>query len=84
MITALLPAAFADGEDDERFKDKTWDEVIDQFLTEHNIDPEDVALGYRNTVTGEEHFLNGDTYLVAGSMYKVPLNMIYTEKIHNG
>ena len=23
MITALLPAAFADGEDDERFKDKT-------------------------------------------------------------
>ena len=61
MITALLPAAFADGEDDERFKDKTWDEVIDQFLTEHNIDPEDVALGYRNTVTGEEHFLNGDT-----------------------
>ena len=53
------------------------------ILTEHNIDPEDVALGYRNTVTGED-FLNGDTYLVAGGMYKVPLNMIYTEKIHNG
>lgn len=85
MLMALLPAAFADvTADDARFKDKTWDEVIEDFLTEHSIDPATVALGYKNTVTGEEHYLNGDTYLIAGSMYKVPLNMIYTERIHNG
>lgn len=83
FLLALFPAAFADDED-ARFKDKTWDEVVEDFLQEHSIDPDDIALGYKNTVTGEEHYLNGDTYLIAGSMYKVPLNMLYCEKIHNG
>ena len=83
LMLALLPAAFAD-EDDARFKDKTWDEVVEEYLAGLNIDPKDVALGYKNTVTGEEHYLNGDIYLIAGSMYKVPLNMLYCEKIHNG
>lgn len=43
-----------------------------------------MAIGYRNTVTGEEGYWNGDTYMVAGSMYKVALNMYWAEKVYLG
>ena len=85
LLLALLcavPAHAAD--DDDRFQGKTWDEVVEVFLSERGIDPEKVALGYRNTITGEEHFLNGDIYHMAASMQKVPLNMVYTERVRSG
>ena len=84
LFTAQTAAGAEEVEEDERFEGKTWDEVIENFLSEHDIAPEKVALGYKNTVTGEEHYLNGDEYHIAASMQKVPLNMIYTEKIYNG
>lgn len=84
LVFALVPAAFADGEVPadtgetdfrDRFEGKSWEQVIDEFLAEMNTKPDQVGLGYFNTVTGEEHYLNGDTYFDAASMYKVPLNM---------
>lgn len=82
VLLCAVPAHAAD--DDDRFQGKTWDEVVEVFLSERGIDPEKVALGYRNTVTGEEHFLNGDIYHMAASMQKVPLNMVYTERVRSG
>jgi hypothetical protein len=35
-------------------------------------------------VTGEEHYYRGDIYMETGSIYKVPLNMLYAERIYNG
>ena len=85
MLLPLAPAAVAEGEeDDARFADKTWEEIVDEFLAEHHADPASVACGWCNTVTGEEHYHNADQYMVSGSMYKVPINMIFTEKVHNG
>ena len=85
MLLPLAPAAVAEGEeDDARFADKTWEEILDEFLAEHHADPASVACGWCNTVTGEEHYHNADQYMVSGSMYKVPINMIFTEKVHNG
>lgn len=85
MLLPLAPAAMAEGEeDDARFADKTWEEILDEFLAEHHTDPASVACGWCNTVTGEEHYHNADQYMVSGSMYKVPINMIFTEKVHNG
>ena len=85
MLLPLAPAAMAEGEeDDARFADKTWEEILDEFLAEHHADPASVACGWCNTVTGEEHYHNADQYMVSGSMYKVPINMIFTEKVHNG
>ncbi len=43
-----------------------------------------VALGYKNTVTGEEHYHNADEYMVGASLYKTPLNMVYAERIGKG
>ena len=70
--------------DDERFVDKSWDEVVAEFLQSWGVDPKSVGLGYYNTVTGEEQYLNADQYMVSGSMYKVPLNMAYAAKVANG
>ena len=61
-----------------------WDACIQAFLSENNCPDGTVALGYYNTVTGEEHYFLGDCYMETGSIYKVPLNMVYAERIHNG
>ena len=85
MLLPLAPAAVAEGEEDvARFADRSWEEIVDEFLAEHHADPASVACGWCNTVTGEEHYHNADQYMVSGSMYKVPINMIFTEKVHNG
>lgn len=88
LLLPLIPAALAedrtDETDDPRFADKTWEEIVEDFLAERNVRGEKVACGWCNTVTGEEHYYNGDQYMVSGSMYKVPMNMIFTERVHNG
>ena len=84
LLLAILPSASADGDSDALFKDKTWEQVMENFLAEMNVDESRVAVGYMNTVTGEEHYINEDSYMVAGSMYKVPLNMYYAEMVYNG
>lgn len=86
MALSLVVTAYAADVDpeDERFKDKTWDQVAQEFLAKYHIDESKVALGYMNLVTGEEHYLNGDEYMVAASMYKVPLNMVYAERVSKG
>lgn len=70
--------------DDSRFEGKTWEEVVAQYMDEHDLTDTKIALGYKNLVTGEEYFLNGDEYYTAASLYKVPLNMVYTERISKG
>ena len=61
-----------------------WDKLIEDFFEENGIDPNTVTLGYYNTVTGEEHYFRGDEMMTAASVKKVPLNMYYAEKVHNG
>ena len=51
FVLGCVPAGAA-GYVDERFTDKSWEEVIDDFFTQHNIDPARVSLGYYNTVSG--------------------------------
>ena len=86
LIAGLIPMAYAENpETDEDFYiGKSWDDVVVSLFQKYDVDPDTVALGYYNTVTGEEHFHNADKYMVAGSMYKVPLNMLFAEKIGKG
>ena len=81
-----LPAARAEEEapSDERFDNKTWDEVIADFLEKWGASEKDLSMGYYNTVTGEEHYVEPDKYMVSGSMYKVPLNMVFCAKVAAG
>ena len=86
LLLPLAPCACAEDPvpDDERFAGKTWQEIMEDFFAEHGTNTAKVACGWCNTVTGEEQYFNGDQYMVSGSMYKVPMNMIFTEKVHKG
>ena len=61
-----------------------WDAVSTAVLEKYNVSPESIHAGYRNLVTGEEHYINGDEYAVAASMFKVPLCMCVTEELNKG
>jgi len=84
LLLSMLPAASAALEEDERFTGKSWLEIVEEFNDRLSVRPQNVAYGYYNTVTGEEHYYNGDTYMVSGSMYKVPLNMVVANELYNG
>ena len=90
MLLPALPASLAQepetevSEDDERFAGKDWDQIVEEFLQSWGTDPKNVAIGYYNTVTGEEHYLNPDEYRITASMYKVPLNMVFLDRLSRG
>ena len=83
LVLTLVPCALA--ETDERFEGKSWEEVTDAFLNSYGAYEQGVfGIAYRNTVTGEEHYINPDEFIPVGSVYKIPLNMIFCERIANG
>lgn len=95
MLMPGLPAALAEEPvetqepeenilDDERFAGKSWDEVVEEFLQSWGTDPKNVGIGYYNTVTGEEYYVNADEYRITASMYKVPLNMVFLDRLSKG
>ena len=95
LMCALLPSALATEVEEpaasepplsaeERFEGKSWDDIMEEFFLKYGIDHERITVGYYNTVTGEEHYIRPDQYMVAASMYKVPLNMVYAERVYNG
>jgi len=84
MSMAVTAYAAEEENTEDKFKDKTWEEVVAEFMAEYNLTEKNVAFGYKNLVTGEEHYINADTYQTAASLYKVPLNMVYTERISKG
>ena len=70
---------------------QSWEDVVDMLIEKYDVGPDkenstysDFSLGYYNTLTGEEKYYNGDTFLISASMMKVPENMIYTDMIYNG
>ena len=87
MCVLLLSGSFAMAESnatdtpDSRFKNKTWKQIMDEFVSEHGISSFNIAAGYLNLVTGEAEYYNAQEFMNTGSMYKVPLNMYYAEKV---
>ncbi|MCR5135779.1 MAG: serine hydrolase [Oscillospiraceae bacterium] len=67
------PVQAEDGEDPA----EVWERALLELLEKHGADPETVTAGYCNLVTGEEYYFHPDEYRVSGSMYKVPLNMLF-------
>ena len=90
VLLPCLPAAAAEepeqaeNAEEDRFAGKTWDQVMEEFLQSWGTDEKNVGIGYYNTVTGEEHYINPDQYMVSASMYKVPLNMVFTDRVSSG
>lgn len=66
------------------FEDKSWEEIVEAYFEERRIKGERVSLGYYNTVTGEEHYYNGDELRTGASIYKLPLTMYFGEMLYLG
>ena len=95
MIPAMLPVSYAEEAAEAASEEETeaaeepeeksdWETRLLLMLQEYNADPETIGAGYYNFATGEEHYYNGDVYRVSGSMYKVPLNMLFLDWIAEG
>ena len=81
---AAEPVEADSAEEEISFEGKSWDEIMDQLLAKYDTSRDSVAVAYVNLVSGEEYYINPDTYMVAASMYKLPLNMYFTEKLNSG
>lgn len=68
----------------EQETNKGLKEQIEQYLEKEEIDADEIAIYLHNFVTGQEYMMNPDSYFAAGSVYKVPLAMIYYERIEHG
>lgn len=86
LLPAVPVSAAAEAEipDAERFSGKDWQEIAEEFFAERSVSLDTVGVAYCNTVTGEEHTINGGRYRFAASVYKLPLNMYYAEKVYLG
>lgn len=54
------------------------------YLEEHNMNEANCAIGWYDLETGDSWYFGADTYIKAGSMYKLPLVMAVTDKIAAG
>jgi len=84
LCFSLGASAWAAEPDKYGFEGKSWDEIMDEVLARNSSSRDEVAVAYVNLVTGEEYFINPDEYMVAASMYKLPLNMYFTDIITSG
>ena len=60
------------------------EKMVDDYLARKGISKDRVGIGFCYTATGDEWFLNPDTWFYPGSMYKVPLMMILSERLRDG
>lgn len=65
-------------------EEDSWESLISQLLDKYYTTEDHVGIGYYNSFTGEEHFINADKYLVSASMFKIPLNMIVADRVSSG
>ncbi len=57
---------------------------INNYLTENNFPAACIGLGWMDISSGETYYINEDKFFVSGSMYKLPLNMLFCDKINSG
>jgi len=96
-IAALSPAAQAETDStpspapteagfhfDADFSRETLGEAIERYLAENGCTGNSVAVGWYDVKSGEEWYHNADTYMEGASIYKLPLSMVYADKIAAG
>ena len=66
------------------FTDLSLEQAMDEFMQAYGLDATNFSVSYHNTGTGERYTFNDKTFMVAGSTYKLQLNMYYYELEHAG
>lgn len=84
LAAALLLSGTSAGDFEADFTVESLDEVMARYIAERELTEDSFAMGWYDLATGSEWFFNADTFMVAGSMYKLPLNMVYADKLASG
>lgn len=58
--------------------------AVESFIEDHRINPDSFGMGWYDIRSGESYYYNGGKFFVAGSMYKLPLCMVYTDMLASG
>lgn len=58
--------------------------IIEKYKEKNNLNQDNFAFFYYNPTTEESYFYNENSYFTAASTIKVPLAMVYYDKINNG
>ena len=58
--------------------------LLAPYLEKYGATEENFSLAFTYTGTGESYYLNGDKVFYGASLYKVPLCMIFAEKVSRG
>lgn len=58
--------------------------MVEQYIQEKNLDPDNISVGYVYTATGDRWLYNEAQWYYSASCYKVPLMMMLAEKEHQG
>lgn len=66
------------------FEHQDLEAVLAQFRSEYGLSESNFSMSCYITGTGELHSFAGDTFRVAASTYKLPLNMVYYDMERNG
>lgn len=80
LLSLLTLPVCAEEEEEADSLETRWEALVAETSSRFTT----VAFGYKNTVTGEEHYYNGDEYMVGASLYKTPLFMVYAERVYRG
>jgi len=59
-------------------------QLIDAYLNRNNVDKDNIGIYVHDLKSDGTYMLNPDAYFVAASTYKLPLAMLYYEKINAG
>ena len=84
LFLCLSATAFADDASDSFIDPAALQQLVDEFVEERGLNPDNFSVGYVYTATGEEWYYNPDTWYYPASMYKVPLMMVLAEKVAAG
>jgi hypothetical protein len=85
LLTGVsLPVEAAQPSSGYDFSQITIEEAMADFIAQNHLDGGNYAVSYEFTGTGETYHYAEETYFVGGSIYKLPLCMLYRDKINNG
>ena len=84
LLSLQFPCSAASKPQNYDVTGKTLDEIITDFMAEYKLTEKNFSMGWYNTGTGETWYYNENKFMVAGSMYKLPLCMNYIGKFDDG
>ena len=79
LAALLLTAAGAEDAVEAQPASEELEALMEQFRADCGLNEGNFSLCYYNTVTGEEYRYNDETFFVAASTFKLPLNLYYYE-----